>query len=124
MKAGDTFRCPDRSVDTHLWVVISDPSQNSSQVLIVSLTTYGPKKEATCILKAGVHPFIKHDTCVAYGLANAPSIAQLEKARVDGHLTPDVPVSAAVLQRIREGAALSPRLKIDFYDLLDAQGLV
>ena len=28
MKAGDTFYIRDREVDTHLWVVISDPDRD------------------------------------------------------------------------------------------------
>ena len=124
MKAGDTFRPADRSVDIHLWVVISDPDQDPSRVLIVSLTTFKPPKESVCLLDVGDPPFIKHLTCVAYNLANAPSLAQLERARDAGDLIPDVPVSESVLRRIREGAALSKRLAIDHGELLDSQGLI
>jgi hypothetical protein len=124
MKAGDTFRPADRSVDIHLWVIISDPLQDDSRVLIVSLTTFKPKKEPTCLLNIGDHPAISHTTCVAYGLANAPSLAQLEQARADGHLIPAEPVSVEILARIREGAALSKKLAIDYGELLDSQGLL
>jgi hypothetical protein len=124
MNAGDTFRPADPSVDIHLWVIVSDPAQDASRVLIVSLTTFKPKKESVCLLDVGDHPFIKHKTCVAYNLANAPSLAQLEQARDSGHLIPDVPVSADVLRRIREGAALSTKLPIEYGELLDSQGLL
>jgi hypothetical protein len=124
MKPGDTFRPADRSVDIHLWVIISDPEQNPSQVLIVSLTSYNPKKEAACLLDAGDHRSLTHETCVAYNLANAPSLSQLERARDLGKLIPDHPVSEEVLARIRGGAALSTKLSIEHYELLDSQGLV
>ena len=124
MNAGDTFRPADPAVDIHLWVIISNPLLDASRVLIVSLTTLKPKKEAVCVLDVGDHPFIKHKTCVAYNLANAPSLAQLERARDSGDLIPDVPVSAEVLSRIREGAALSTKLPIDYGELLDSQGLL
>lgn len=124
MKAGDTLRPADPSIDIHLWVIISDPLQDDSRILIVSLTTFKPKKEAVCLLQVGDHPFIKHETCVAYNLANAPSLAQLERARDAGQLIPAEPVSAEVLARIREGAALSKRLAIDHGELLDSQGLI
>jgi hypothetical protein len=41
MKAGDTFRIPalGTSLDSHLWVVISDPSVDPQHVLIVNFTT-------------------------------------------------------------------------------------
>jgi hypothetical protein len=124
MKPGDTFRPADPTVDIHLWVIVSDPARNASEVLIVSLTTFKPKKESVCLLDVGDHPFIKHKTCVAYNLANAPSLEQLERARDSGALIPDVPVSADVLKRIREGAALSTKLSIEHGDLLDSQGLL
>jgi hypothetical protein len=124
MKAGDTFRPADPSVDIHLWVIISDPELDPSRVLIVSLTTFRPKKESVCLLDIGDHSFIRHKTCVAYNLANAPPLAQLEMARDRGDLIPDIAVSPDVLHRIREGAARSTKLAIEFGDLLDSQGLL
>ena len=124
MKAGDTCRPADRSIDIHLWVIISDPLRDASRVLIVSLTTYNPKKENACLLDAGDHPAISRKTCVAHDLANAPSLAQLEQAKDAGHLVPAEPVSDEILSRIREGAALSKRLSLDHGELLDSQGLL
>ena len=124
MKSGDTFRPADRSVDIHLWVIISDPMQDPSRVLIVSLTTFMPKKESACLLDVGDHPSISRSTCVAYNLANAPSIIQLEQARDDGVLIPSIPVTSEILHRIREGAALSRKLPIGFGELLESQGLI
>jgi hypothetical protein len=92
--------------------------------LIVSLTTYRPKKEAVCLLDVGDHPFIKHQTCIAYDLARAPSLVQLEQLSEGGHLIPDMPFSVEILHRIREGAALSKRLPMEFGELLDSQGLL
>ena len=41
MNAGETFLLSEQhaDIDPHLWVVLSDPAQNSKQILIVSLTT-------------------------------------------------------------------------------------
>ncbi len=41
MNAGDTFRIPQpgTSLDSHLWVVISDPVVDPDRVLIVNFTT-------------------------------------------------------------------------------------
>jgi hypothetical protein len=41
MNAGDTFRIPQpgTSLDSHLWVVISDPVVDAERVLIVNFTT-------------------------------------------------------------------------------------
>jgi len=124
VKAGDTFRPADRSVDIHLWVVLSDPTQDDSRVLIVSLTTYHLHKETICVLDVGDHPSISHRTCVAYGLAKAPSLAQLEQASIARLLISSTPVSDEILARIRNGAALSKKLAIEYGELLDSQGLL
>jgi hypothetical protein len=88
MKAEDTFQRADGNVDkfVHLWIIISDPEQDSDQVLIVSLTEYHPKKDTACILGPGDHAFIYKRTCVAYDLANAPSLDDLVRARDNGDL--------------------------------------
>jgi hypothetical protein len=60
MKAGDTFYISDRGVDTHLWVVISDPDRDAERVVLVSMTTYEGYKEAVCLLDVGDHPRVSH----------------------------------------------------------------
>ena len=68
MNAGDTFQPANGTVDrfVHLWVIISDPQQDSAEVLIVSLTAYHPKKDTACILEPGDHPFLHkpHLRCI------------------------------------------------------------
>lgn len=122
--AGDAFRDASRTVDIHLWIIISDPHQDPSRVLIVSLTTYKPYKDQACRLQRGDHQAIRHDTCVAYNLAKMTTIARLEEARDEGLILRDVPVTSEILTRIREGAALSKRMAIEHFELLEAQGLV
>jgi hypothetical protein len=50
VKAGDAFFLTDRVVDTHLWVVISDPAKDAERVVLVSVTTYERYKESVCLL--------------------------------------------------------------------------
>jgi hypothetical protein len=66
MNAGDTFRIPQpgTSLDSDLWVVISIPDVESDRLLIVNFTTRRPDSDAACILRAGEHPFVHHETCV------------------------------------------------------------
>jgi hypothetical protein len=40
MKAGDSFFIRDRSVDSHLWVIVSNPEIDPAKVVMVSITTY------------------------------------------------------------------------------------
>jgi hypothetical protein len=126
MKAGDTFRPADGTVDkfVHLWVIISDPEQDSEEVLIVSLTEYHPKKDTACILVPGDHPFIHKTSCVAYDLANAPSLDVLRQAQENGDLIANEPMRSDVLERIRKQSSLSRKMDPDLWDILDRQGLV
>ena len=125
MKAGDAFRPADRSVDKfiHLWVIISDPDQDSSEVLIVSLTEAHPKKDMACILKPGEHPALHKTTCVAYDLANAPSLSDLIRSRDAGGLIPAQPMDATILDRIRKRSSLSKKMLPKHWHILDRQGL-
>jgi hypothetical protein len=126
MKAGDTFRPADGTVDkfVHLWVIISDPDKDPDEVLVVSLTEYHPKKDTACILHPGDHPFIHKATCVAYDLANAPSLATLKHAEENGDLIANVPIRSDVLERIRKQSSLSTKMDPELWDILDRQGLV
>jgi hypothetical protein len=126
MKAGDTFRPAENTVDQfiHLWVIISDPEQDPDEVLIVSLTEYHPKKDTACILGPGDHPFIHKKTCVAYNLANAPSLDELVRARDRGDLVPNDPMRPDVLERIRKQSSLSTKMDPAYWDILERQGLV
>jgi hypothetical protein len=126
MKAGDTFRPADNTVDKfiHLWVIISDPEQDADEVLLVSVTEYHPKKDTACILNPGDHPFIHKTSCVAYDLANAPSLETLLQAKDNGDLVPNDPMPPDVLQRIRKQSSLSTKMAPDHWDILERQGLV
>jgi hypothetical protein len=126
MKSGNNFRPADATVDklVHLWVIISDPEQDSDQVLIVSRTEFHPKKDTACILVPGDHPFIHKRTCVAYDLANAPSLDDLIRASDNGDLIPNDPMRPDVLERIRKHSSFSTRMDPELWDILDRQGLV
>ena len=63
MNPGDTLLIvlPGTSLDSHLWIVISDPSQHESCV-IVNLTSWRSDKDQSCVLKPGDHPYITRDS--------------------------------------------------------------
>jgi hypothetical protein len=126
MKAGDTFRIPQAgtSLDSHLWVVISDPAQDPKEILIVNFTTLRTDSETACVLAVGEHPFVKHPTCVNYRGAKVVSEADIQVLMRAGHVQPHAAVSAAVLKRIREGAAASTRMSLDHAEILSKQGLI
>jgi len=126
MKPGDTFITADPSTarDTHLWVIVSDPAQDEDRIVILNLTTAAKHHDKTCILVVGDHPFITRESAVNYGqgyvLSRATLGAQLNRRRIENR----EPVTAAVLQRIRDGAGVSPHLPFEQYKILSEQGII
>jgi hypothetical protein len=68
MDAGDTFFLHGAAADGHLWVIISDPTNHPDRVLFVSMTSHDVTKEEVCIINNGEHQFVKHKTCISYGM--------------------------------------------------------
>lgn len=107
MKAGDTFLIQNKSINQHLWIVQSDPDVDPSGVVIVNVTTAYPSKERFCLIQAGEHPFVVHETCISYQHAMVTSLDVLVRRRDEGHIGPRPPVSPALLARLRRGVPLS-----------------
>jgi hypothetical protein len=124
VKAGDTFLLKDKAVDGHLWIIISDPDVNEDQVLFVSMTSYDITKEKVCLLDVGDHPFIIHKTCIAYEFAKTAPLKDLTALRDQGLLTMSQPVTAELLERIRQGVSLSRRIGVEHVNLMIVQGLL
>ena len=121
MKAGDTFLA---EIDRHLWVVLSDPDKDPERVLLVSITTITPTKDQACILPRGCHPWVTHDSCVAYGEARVCRMEDLTTLKNAGKLQPHDPLKPWLLQHIRESAADSTTMAEGDFDILLEQGLV
>jgi hypothetical protein len=124
VRPGDTFTLRDRSVDSHLWIVVSDPVLDAERVFFVSMTSYDVTKEKVCLLDVGDHPFIKHRTCIAYDFARMAPLNVLITLRDQGHLSMGEPVSADLLERIRQGISLSRRIRVEYVALMIDQGLL
>lgn len=107
MQAGDTFLLQDKSIDSHLWVVVSDPALDAESVLIVNLTTHNVDKEGVCLVERSEHPFVRHRSDVNYRDSKVVRASDLTAMLATGHLMEQEPVSTKLLHRIREGAARS-----------------
>ncbi len=120
---GDTFffcAIPKR----HLWLVISDPaSYPNDPVVIVSLRTYRPNLESTCVLNPGDHAFVTHKTVVDYGNMRMHPRGRLDGLARAGRLDMREPMDPEVLQRVRMGAFASKRVAGKFRRVLAGQGL-
>ena len=124
MNAGDTFYIRDRSVDTRLWVVISDPLKGPDRVILVSVTTFETYKEAVCLIMPGDHPQITHESCVAYQEARMTTLENLVALRAGNQLSIQTPVSADLLARIRDGVSRSRRIRHKYVEILLEQGVI
>jgi hypothetical protein len=124
VKTGDAFYIRDRSVDTHLWVVVSDTDKDPDRVVMISITTFEDHKEAVCIVSKGDHPRVNHKSCVAYNEARVTTLVLLNTLEDGGLLSVQSQVSDELLTRIREGVSKSMRIKPKFIDILLEQEVI
>jgi hypothetical protein len=122
MNSGDTFLFLDGQ-DDHLWMVISDTTQDPEKLVIVRFLSWQEKYDQACVLNGGEHPFIKHATCVDYPAAKIASNAVLEQLRASNKLKLKAPLSQQLLDLIRE-KSISGDIITECIALLGEQGLV
>lgn len=104
MQAGDTFLLASGRVPTlHLWVILWGPAGPADAYLAVMLTTLRPYSDKACTLTAGDHPFIRHDTAVAYREVQRFTEEKLQHLIGNGTAKPRQPLDRAILERIRAG---------------------
>jgi hypothetical protein len=120
MEAGTTFLRAD--ADAHLWIVLSSPSVDKENVLIVNLTSFGPRQEDACILDRGEHPFITHKTCVNYGDSQITTLEKLHAAKDGGAIRLRESLTPAVLKKVVHGVLVSERMKLDHANILFMPG--
>ncbi len=65
-----------------------------------------------------------HETCVNYAGAKVVSVVQIQTFFQKGLLSSHTALSAALLKRVRDGAAASERMSLDHADILIEQGLI
>jgi hypothetical protein len=123
--AGDSFLIPQpgASLDSHLWMVLSDPAREPQRIVIVNLTSWRADKDQACVLEVGDHPFVQHRTCVNFPMAKIVSRDQLQKLFDVGKLQSHAKVPPELLQRIRQSVPES-RMPLEHADILVAQGLI
>lgn len=119
MDAGDTFRYG----QGHLFVVISDPILDPEKVVIVNMTT-DRGKDQSCILLPGDHPFISHRTSIRYDKARIETNRSLEWLISSGTVTRQAQLLPEVLERVRQGVAISDEIPFGCRQVLVAQGLI
>jgi hypothetical protein len=109
-RAGDTFLLTRGTGEVaHLWVILWGPAGAAQAFLAVYLTTLRAHSDRSCILQRGEHPFLQHETAVAYGAVQRWTDERLSELVAAGIARPRQPVSSNVLERMRAGFFVSPR---------------
>ena len=104
LKLGDTF------LNVHLWVVCTLPDSERS-VVAINFTTKRSDSDDSCVIRAGEHPFVAHDTVLAYSKARVWGM-ELQQAilGLGDECRRNASVKDVVLSRIQEGGLKSPHL--------------
>lgn len=119
MDAGETFRYG----RGHLFIVLSDPHIDPENVVIVNMTT-DREIDQSCVLLPGDHPFVTHRTSIRYDKARIEAARVLEKLISSGNITRQEPLFGDVLERVRQGAAISDNIPFGCKQILIDQGLI
>lgn len=101
----------------HLFAIAVGPEQLDGHgarphVIMVSVTTVKPEypHDPACVIRAGEHPFIVHDSYVYYRDPRVESVDHVEKMVLTSVWQERDPCSAELLQRIRAGLLSSTRV--------------
>lgn len=110
-RAGQTFLYPlsDNKI-AHLWVIATEPNAEGA-FAVVSLTSLRQAQDQTLILRKDEHPFLKHDTCVCYGLAEITGAEKLQNFLDTGFAKLHRDIEAAILAEILAGFSASDYTK-------------
>lgn len=109
----------------HLFIVLNDPKPFSGYgaalcIALVSLSSVpgpGVRFDDTCILHAGCHQSVRHDTYVYYRGTRIDQLRDVLKRLEDGLYTPGEPIEQHMLIAVRAGLLMSPFTKREFKQL-------
>ena len=116
---GDTFL-----YNSHLCIIISDPSKNPDEIVMAWFTTWEAYKDQACILYCDDHPFVKHETCINYESIYPPWTQKKLRSLIEsGKVQLRERVSQQVLEKIIKGADSSRFIPNKCWVIMDKQGL-
>ena len=116
---------PSSGSGKHLFIVLNDPKPFAGYgaalcIALVSLSSVPTQEirfDETCILRAGCHPSVRHDTYVYYKGTRMEQLRDVLKRLEDGFYTPGEPLEQHVLIAVRAGLLKSPFSKREFKQL-------
>jgi hypothetical protein len=103
----------------HLFVVLTNPCAGG-QHLLTSITSMKPNRpyDPTCVLEAGEHPFLDHQSYVFYARPKQVGHAGIIKCVKAGIYIAKQNCDEALLKKIREGvaaSAMTPRWAKEYF---------
>ena len=107
MSSNDPPKIRDTIKSDHLYIIASDPLPNGD-VLVFNLTTSDWDSDKTCEVKVGDHPYVEHDSVVAYQYAETRTPRAIARLKMLASPVAYEPVSEKLFVRILEGAIKSP----------------
>ena len=121
--SGDTFLNDSvPGAPEHLWIVATDPEGDPPSVVIVNVTSLvddGKRHiDEACVLNESDHPFVRHDSFMKYKAAALVEVSTLQSLLAKGLIKSPAPVSAHVLQRVRQGFLDSEFSEKRFQDIV------
>ena len=115
MKSGECYKYTDEP-DDHLWIVLTDPSGGSGEVIVANVTTWrtSPKPDPACVLVQGDHAVINHTSWVWYQAAQIHLDVAIEHAITLGQVKRQGRLIEAAWSRVKKGAIDSDFLADDY----------
>lgn len=106
--AGGTLLIPTGN-ENHLYIILNDPADFEGYIpkscFSVNITSIkdGIPYDDSCVLKAGCHPFVKHDSYIAYRHARLDSANNLKKLVDAGKFYPHEPLEKELFDSVLQG---------------------
>lgn len=111
-KAQETLLIPSGNVN-HLFVILNDPididGYPKNMCCMVGVTTLHPNvhHDTACILLPGCHPFIQHDSYIAYRYTRLEPAAHLIARVAEGVFTVHQPMQNPIFSFVKSGLLVS-----------------
>lgn len=120
LKAGDTFFMANTGgaanpAGAYLMVCLVAPTLEGKAV-IVPIVTRRDYSDPSYVLKAGDHPFIRHESCASYDFARVVAMADLEADIASREIVLKKPASKRLLERLRIGFVSSDEVEPWIYE--------
>jgi hypothetical protein len=102
----------------HLFIVVTDPCPSAGDVLMVSVSSTRPGHDPACLLYAGDHGFIQHNSFVEYALARIELLQKIQNGVARGLFMPRMDLNTTIFARVCHGVTISrfvrPRI-LEYY---------